>query len=157
MIEDAENIKHPHIMEKQLLNLLLPKKWQACFDLQEIIEKEKEVIFILVEKKELIPEVLKGKEVVMNGYLDPVEIIDFPARGKLVYLKFQRRRWKEQGKDESYHNTYSFHRKGMKTTDEFGDFLKALDRKALDEFLGAWSGVRDCWEKDLLLVSERAE
>ncbi len=95
MLEDAEIMKYPHIMEKQLLNLLLPKKWQAYFDLQEIIEKEKEVIFVLVEKKELIPEVLKGKEVVMNGYLDPVEIIDFPARGKLVYLKFQRRRWKE--------------------------------------------------------------
>jgi len=26
--------------------------------------------------------------------------------------------------DKSYHNTYNLHRRGMKTTNEFGDILK---------------------------------
>jgi len=81
--------------------------------------------------------------------LDNLEIIDFPLRGKLMYICFKRRRWKEKGKDESYHNTYRFHRKCMKTTDGFGDFLKELDREEFDEFCSAWPGVLDFWEKDI--------
>ncbi len=70
----------------------------------------------------------------LNGFLDPVEIIHFPFQGKLTYLKFYRRRWKAKGEKESYHNTYRFHRPGMNTTDAFGDFLKGLTRKEFDEF-----------------------
>lgn len=55
----------------------------------------------------------------------------------------------ESGNGESFFNEYVFHRPGMKTTNEFGDFLKGLDRKEFDEFCDVWCSVRDFWKKDL--------
>ena len=133
---------------------LIPEEWRGIFELCEVGEKEKEFLMVLREKEDLIPKALKGKEVVLNGYKDPVEILHFPLNGKLTYLKFYRRRWKEKGceesgKGESFSNDYTFHRPGMKTTNEFGDFLKGLNREEFDEFCDVWTGVRDFWEKDL--------
>ena len=136
-------------MKTSPATVLIPKKWQDLFDLEDLEEKEDEYVVKLVEKEHLIPKELNGKISVLNGYLDRVEIIDYPLRGKLTYLQFKRRRWKEEGKDESFHNSYTFHRKGMKTTDEFGDFLKGLDREEFAEFCSAWPGVRDYWEENL--------
>lgn len=136
-------------METSLESLLIPEKWQPYFELKQLIKKDAEVNMILEEKEFLIPQGLKGKDVVQNGFMAPVEIIDFPARGRLMYIKFRRRRWKERGLNESYHNDYTFHRKGMKTTDEFGDFLKGLAGEEFVEFCSAWPGVLDFWEEDL--------
>jgi hypothetical protein len=75
--------------------------------------------------------------------MNPVEIEDFPLRGKKTYLKFFRRRWKEPGLDESHFNQYPFHPEGMKATKEFGAFLKGLDREATDLFFSAWPDTRE--------------
>jgi hypothetical protein len=109
-------------MTKDFSLLLIPEEWRDIFDLVDVEEKQKEFLIILHEKKELIPNELQGKEVVSNGFKEPVEIIHFPLNGKLTYLKFFRRRWKKKGERESHSNTYRFHRPGMKTTDAFGDF-----------------------------------
>ncbi len=66
-----------------------------------------------------------------------------------MYITFLRRRWKRRGDNESYFNSYTFHRPGMKTTDEFGDFLKGLDREEFDELCGVWPVIRNLREKDL--------
>ena len=128
---------------EQVLEALLPKEWLRPFDITEVKELEKEWQITLVEKEHLVPEKLRGKEVVQNGYMNPVEMTDFPLRGKQTYLKFFRRRWKEPGADESYNNDYDFHPKGMKATKEFGDFLKGLDREASDFFFSNWPGSRN--------------
>lgn len=132
-----------------MLEEFIPEELRGVFELGEYEKEEKEWILILREKEVLFPKELEGKEVVLNGYMNPVEVVDFPFQGKLVYMKFYRRRWKEKGKEESFSNEYIFHRPGMKTTNAFGDFLKGLDRKEFDEFCDVWSGVRDFWEKDL--------
>jgi hypothetical protein len=125
---------------KQLMEGWLPKEWLKWFDLTEIKELEKEWQIMLTEKENLVPGKLKGKEVVQNGYMNPIEIEDFPLRGKKTFLKFFRRRWKEQGKNESYFNEYDFHPEGMKATREFGAFLKEFDRGEADLFFGNWPG-----------------
>lgn len=102
----------------------------------------------LVEKSECIPPSLAGKEVVLNGFMNSVEIIDFPFRGKPMYLSFTRRRWKEKGTEESYHNEYTFHPVGMKATEEFGAFLKGLDRIERSEFFNVWPNLRHIREED---------
>ena len=82
-------------MEKEeLLKNFIPEELREFFDIQELEEKEKEWKLILEEKAGQIPKDLEGKDGVLNGYLKPVEIIDFPFRGKLMYITFHRRRWK---------------------------------------------------------------
>lgn len=123
---------------KQTLEALLPKEWLAFFDVTEIRELKSEWQIDLVEKDTLVPKVLSGKDVILNGYMNPVEMTDFPLRGKQTYLKFFRRRWKEQGGSETYNNDYEFHPEGMKATKEFGVFLKGLDREETDFFFSHW-------------------
>lgn len=125
-------------MSDTLDTILIPKEWRECFELTELTEKDKEMSMVLTEKEECTPAFPEGAEHVLNGYMDPIEIIDFPLRGKLMYITFIRRRWKLKGENRSHFNTYTFHRLGMKTANEFGDFLKGLDRKKFDEFCRVW-------------------
>lgn len=120
--------------------MTVPKYWLECFDITEIKEKKREWQIILVEKEELVPKKLRGKEVVHDGYMNPVEVEDYPMRGKLTYLKFFRRRWKEKGDTKGFANEYDFHPEGMKATKEFGSFLKELNREESDFFFSNWPG-----------------
>lgn len=129
-------------MTDELETILIPKEWRDRFDLTKLEEKDREMSMVLTEKKECTPDLLRKDDYVLNGYMEPIEIIDFPLRGKLMYITFLRRRWKKRGENESYFNTYAFHRPGMKTTNEFGDFLKELDRKKFDEFCRVWPVLR---------------
>lgn len=127
---------------KEALAAILPKEWLGFFNITEMKEMEKEWRITLVEKEELVPKKLRGKEVVQDGYMNPVEIEDYPMRGKQTYLKFFRRRWKERGSKEGFANEYNFHPEGMKATKEFGSFLKELNREESDFFFSNWPGTR---------------
>ncbi|MDP2159399.1 MAG: hypothetical protein Q8K02_02875 [Flavobacterium sp.] len=110
---------------EQLLKLIAPDQITDNFELVEIIEKSHSISFIFVEKDDHIPIDLQGKEVVLDGFVNHLELQTFPLRDKTVYMIVRRRRWKEKGKpEESYTNQYDLHYTGMKTTKEFGDFLK---------------------------------
>ncbi len=62
----------------------------------------------------LIPQGLKGKDAVLEGFLNPIGIQTFSLKDKTVYLSLKRRRWKERGKtDKTYHNANDLHRHGM--------------------------------------------
>jgi hypothetical protein len=144
-------------MEEILKTILIPEKWRDGFEIKELIQREKEVNMVLVEKGKCVPKSLKGKNYVLNGYMDPIEIIDYPFRGRLMYITFLRRRWKEPGEEGgnvSHFNTYEFHRPGMKTTDEFGDFLKELDREEFNELCRVWPVLRNLRKKNLSLVQK---
>lgn len=128
------------IENRQLMEAWLPKEWLQFFDISEIKERNSEWDITLVEKETLIPGALKRKSSVQNGYMNPVEVEDFPLRGKKTFLKFFRRRWKEEGFNKSYFNEYDFHPEGMKATKEFGSFLKELNREESDFFFSNWPG-----------------
>ncbi len=84
-------------------------------------EKKESITITLDEMANLIPQGLKGKDAVLDGFLNPIGLQTFPLKDKTVYFSVKRRRWKERGKtDKSYHNIYDLHRQGMKTTNEFG-------------------------------------
>jgi hypothetical protein len=104
--------------------LLVPNRYLEFFRVQKVLENEREMIIELVEKDDLIPFEAEDKEVVLNGYMEKIEIIDRPVKDKMLFLNFYRRRWKEPGKSKSYHNSYTLHDTGMKATRELGDFLK---------------------------------
>jgi len=110
---------------QELLSLVAPQEVTLNFDLKEITEKKDSIIILFEEKTERIPEELKGKEVVMDGFVNTLELQTFPLKDKTVYIALRRRRWKEKGLPaKSQSNTYDLHYKGMKTTKEFGAFLK---------------------------------
>jgi hypothetical protein len=53
----------------------------------------------------------------------PVEIYEhFSVKGKPLYLKICRRRWKESGESTHYSNSYELHPEGVKATHEFASF-----------------------------------
>lgn len=121
---------------RETCDILMPQQWKDKFEIVKLKEKKKEWILELVEKKDQIPPEAKDKKVVLNGYKETIEIIDFPFKGKIMYHRFKRRRWIDKSTGDTYYNTYDLHPKGMKTTYEFADFLKELDR---DERANFWT------------------
>lgn len=123
--------KQNHTQENlfsSLSSILIPKEYLENFEVSEVEEKPSEWVITLREKESCIPAALSGKEAVLDGYCDPVSILTHAFSLKKIYLQICRRRWKEPGKDKHYSNTYNLHLPGMKTTKEFGAFLKEISR-----------------------------
>jgi hypothetical protein len=108
-----------------IIELIAPGVISKNFEMTSIVEKRETITIVFEEKTDLVPKELEGKQVVLDGFLNPVALQTFPLKDKMVYLSLKRRRWKELGTTgKSYSNTYDLHRQGMKTTKEFGAFLK---------------------------------
>lgn len=133
----------------ELQELFIPPKWRKIFEFGELTEKKEEWNLILRERKDLIPKELEGKEVSLNGFMNPVEVADYPFREKKMYIKFYRRQWKEKEGTKICSNTYELHPLGMKATEEFGNFLKGLTGEERDEFFRAWPDIRYIRKEDL--------
>jgi hypothetical protein len=127
---------------KELVGLIAPNEIAENFELKQIIEKESSITLYFEEKLEMIPDELKGKEVVQDGYLNKMELQTFPLKDKTVYIAVRRRRWKEKGNTkESFTNHYELHFEGMKTTKEFGIFLKEELGLQPDEYNRFWQSI----------------
>lgn len=115
-----------HILQS-LHSLLFPEPISSHFEVSRTKEFKEHIEIRLEELAELIPEELKGVlgKVVLDGFYNPIELQSFPLKGKAVYLKIYRRRWKVSGQKQHYGNRYNLHQEGVKATDEFASFLKA--------------------------------
>jgi hypothetical protein len=132
-------MKDELILYQELLGLIAPEQIRSNFKLTTIQEKKGSITLVFEEKESLVPDDLQGKEVVNDGFMNPVELQTFPLNDKKLYLSIRRRRWKEKGTPgPSYSNKYELHRKGMKTTNEFGDFLKEELGLSPDKFNRFW-------------------
>lgn len=122
-------------MEELLLGfakLFVSEEILAHFAVKSLKEDQGIILIDLVEKDDLdhIPkEIVRLGKVVKDGYMNPIELQSFPAQGKEVFLRLKRRRWKIRGTTKGYHNTYNFIETGMKSTKEFGSFLKEIGRE----------------------------
>ena len=115
----------------ELTKLLVPDEILEHFDFTKYELKGGVYRIFLVEKDDTahIPkEILHDGKAVMDGFMNPLELQTYPIKGKEVFLILRRRRWKVKGTNKGYHNSYNFHRKGMKATRDFGDFLKEIGR-----------------------------
>lgn len=124
-----------------IIELIAPGEISKHFEVVSIEEKNDTILIIFEEKKDLIPKELSGKQAVLDGFLNPLALQTFPLKDKSVYLVVKRRRWKEVGKTTGYFNTYDLHRKGMKTTNEFGDFLKEELGLRPSEYNKLWKSI----------------
>lgn len=120
--------KAPEI-QIHLNTLLVPAEVLADFIITKIEEKVDILLIELTEKEERVSLLNAGIELVLNGYLNALEIQSFPVMGKPCILRLNRRRWKAKGQPSgNYYNDYSYTADGVKVTPKFGAFLKSIGR-----------------------------
>lgn len=121
-----EKTKDPNQILAELYSLLVPKEILIDFEITGVINRITDVTIELTEKPVKIPEKLLGKDPVHDGFMNDLELQNYPVQGKSCYLKIKKRRWKEKGSNgsQSFWNEYSFTAEGTKATKDFGAFLK---------------------------------
>jgi hypothetical protein len=113
-------------LEEEVLKILIPEEYLNDFEVNSVENKPEEWVIELVEKVDRIPSGLAGKDAVLDGYCNEVDILTHAFSLKKIYLRMYRRKWKERGDTKHYFNTYNLYISGMKTTKEFRDFLKEI-------------------------------
>ena len=117
-----------------MLNHFLPADLLAHFAIVDLKELgnvlSKEMFYeIYLEENNIIPPDYVSSDYESKGFYTEVTIQDFPIRGKAVYLKIKRRRWRHKNNPKDIiRNDYSFVAEGSKLTKELADFLKETGR-----------------------------
>lgn len=120
---------------KSLLSVFFPEEITLHFEIKEVAEKKGYIQITFDELPELVPPAMHlNGEIVLDGFCNPLELQSFPLKGKPVYLKLYRRRWKHKGEDKHYSNSYDFNPDGVKATKEFASFLKAAFGQTPDQY-----------------------
>ena len=121
---------------ESLVKNLLPEEIYQHFVVVSLTEKHHGIEMRLEERSALVPlEIKDSPSVVLNGFCNPIELLHFSIKGKPLYLKLYRRRWKESGSKVDYSNHYDFHPEGVKATHEFASFLKGEAGCTADEYV----------------------
>lgn len=120
-------------MEISYLTHFFPKGLLEYFDIidfKELSKKETQesCYEILLEEKNIILGDIDASLYESKGFTI-VSLQDFPIRGKAVYLKFKRRRWRlKTDKNKIIRNEFSYVAVGSGFTHELSDFLKGIDQ-----------------------------
>lgn len=107
--------------------MMVPQEYLKYFDASDIHDYPDRWEIELKEKEDLIPEKLKGKIVVKDGFCNAIRIMSHCFSLKPVSLKLMRRRWKEPNDTIHFSNEYELHPDGAKITNELAAFLKGED------------------------------
>jgi len=119
-----------------LVSSLLPGEICQHFAMASVTEKAHGVEIRMEEYSTLVPSELSGNpSVVLDGFCNPLELLHYSLKGKPLYLKLYRRRWKVSGEITHYSNRYDLHPPGVKATHEFASFLKGEVRCTSDEYV----------------------
>ena len=113
----------------EVLSLFLPSGCLDYFDVTDYSNMDTCYV-ISLEEKSLIPSELTDLSLVSKGFHPVIEIQDFPARGKAVYLHIKRRRWEDKTTGKTYSRDWNLVATGTRITAEFGAFLKELLRNS---------------------------
>lgn len=109
--------------------MLVPEYILENFEIYGAEESPSHWMIELREKEGLIPSELKDcKDVVFDGYENPIETLSHSFVCKPIYLRVYRRRYKRSGSNKHYSNIYDLTLKGVKMVPELGFFLKDDDR-----------------------------
>jgi len=88
------------------------------------IETKTEFWLIEFEEKNELPNGYPSVEYESKGFTESKSIQDFPLRGKAVYLRIKKRRWRHKKTGQIIKRDFSFMADGSKFTRELSDFLK---------------------------------
>ena len=76
------------------------------------------------EEKNDLPNGYSPLDYESKGFMEGKLVQDFPIRGKGVYLRIKKRRWRHKKSGETIQRDFSFIADGSKFTQELSDFLK---------------------------------
>lgn len=113
----------------EVLSLFLPS---GCLDYFTVTGySNMDTCYVIeLEEHNVIPSEYSSLPLVSKGFFPEIEIQDFPARGKAVYLHIKRRRWEDKSTGHTYSRDWNLIATGTRITAEFGDFLKELLRNS---------------------------
>lgn len=115
-------------IDKQALQYVFPVEMLAHFDIESAQIKldkptQEEYLEVVFTEKNVLPEGYSQKDYESKGFFTKV-VQDFPLRGRAVFLRVQRRRWRHKQTGEQITRDFSFLAKGSKFTAELAAFLK---------------------------------
>jgi len=120
-------------LDKEIISNFLPEGLLAHFSITDLLilgdVASKKMFFEieLEEHNEILGDHDKS-QYESKGFTE-ITIQDFPIRGKAVYLKIKRRRWRHRERPyEIIRNDFSFVAEGSGFTKELSDFLKGTGR-----------------------------
>lgn len=96
---------------------------RAYYHLCSIADKMEYWLIDFYERNE-IPNGYAASEYESKGFTAPCIVQDFPIRGKGVYLRIRKRRWRHKQTGAIIQRDFSFIADGSKFTSELSDFLK---------------------------------
>ena len=116
-------------MDVTLLTQLFPSELVEYFTItnfelhfDEALKQE--YLVIEFEEKNELPDGYSAHEYESKGFMESKRIQDFPLRGKPVFLKVRKRRWRHKETGEVIKRDFTFMADGSKFTRELSDFLK---------------------------------
>ena len=115
--------------ELKLLQELFPSElidyfFISHYELLCSTENKSEYWIIEFEEKNELPQAYSFNEYESKGFMESKLIQDFPLRGKAVFLKIKKRRWRHKETGAIVKRDFSFIAEGSKFTKELSDFLK---------------------------------
>lgn len=88
-------------------------------------EMLRKVLTIHLVQKNILPAEYSSQEYESKGFTDAQSVVDFPIRGRRVYLSIKRRRWRhKQDKNKVVYSNFSFLADSTRMTQELAAFLK---------------------------------
>ena len=112
-------------MLSTLVKSILPDDIYLHFEVVSLTEKSHGYEMRLEEYAAFLPSELYAEpSVVLDGFCHPIELLHFSIKGKPLYLKIYRRRWKVSCSNKHFSNAYDLHPQCVKATHEFAIFLK---------------------------------
>jgi hypothetical protein len=95
-------------------------------DYQELCSLDDKLEYIIIDfiERNELPNGYSFEEYETKDFMSSKLIQDFPIRGKGVYLRIKKRRWRHKQTGAIIKRDYSFMAEGSKFTAELSDFLK---------------------------------
>ena len=94
------------------------------------VKEKLEYWLIDFQERNELPNGFSFEEFETKDFTHPKLVQDFPIRGKGVYLRIKKRRWRNKQTGEIIKRDFSFIAEGSKFTSELSDFLKDAGRYA---------------------------
>lgn len=96
----------------------------SLFEMLCNVEMRQEYWVVEFEEKNELPSEYSSSEYESKGFMASKLIQDFPLRGKPVFLRVKKRRWRHKETGVIVKRDFTFLAEGAKFTRELSDFLK---------------------------------
>jgi hypothetical protein len=116
------------MQQKEGLNIaqvVLPQGILEYFDFTGLEDTPAEIRIFLAEKNRP-PQEYSHTKLTSKGFFEEIKVVDFPIRGKIVFLMVKRRRWLDVNSGNPVFRNWDLVAKGTRMTKDFASFLKVI-------------------------------